>query len=215
MEMGKNELLKSGTTTIGMVCKDGIVLAADKRATMGNYIADRKAQKIHQISKAIAITIAGNVADAQLIIKIITAQLKLEEMRKGRLPSVKEAASLLANIVYSNIRKFSTIPGITHFLIGGSDSEGFHLYEIFVDGSTTKHDDFVASGSGSPMVWGYLENLYKKNMEIEEVVQLAIKSLNAAIQRDSASGSGIDIIQITKDGFSKILEKEIQTKVAV
>ncbi len=210
-----NALLKTGTTTIGMVCKDGIILAADKRATMANYIADRKAQKVHQVSKNIAITIAGNVSDAQVIIKLLAAQLKLEEMKKGRLPYLKEAASLLSNIVYSNIRNFSSIPGITHFLMGGYDAQGFHLYEIFIDGSITEHDDFVSSGSGSPMVWGFLENAYKKGISLEEGVQLALKALNAAIQRDSASGSGIDIIKKTKDGFSIIMEKELSTKVGM
>lgn len=215
MEKENNALLKTGTTTLGLVCKDGIILAADKRATMSNYIADRKAQKVHQVSKNIAVTIAGNVSDAQLIIKLLTAQLKLEEMKKSRLPYLKEAASLLSNIVYSNIRNFSSIPGITHFLMGGCDPTGFHLYEIFIDGSITEHEDFVSSGSGSPMVWGYLENAYKKAMTIDEGVQLALKSLNAAIQRDSASGSGIDIIKITKDGFAIIMEKELSTKVGM
>jgi proteasome beta subunit len=215
MEKDNNTLLKTGTTTIGMVCKEGILLAADKRATMANYIADRKAQKIHQVSKNIAVTIAGNVSDAQVIIKLLTAQLKLEEMKKGRLPCLKEAVSLLSNIVYSNIRNFSSIPGITHFLMGGSDNKGFHLYEVFIDGSITEHDDFVSSGSGSPMVWGFLENTYKKGMTIDECVQLALKSLNAAIQRDSASGSGIDIVKITKDGFAIIMEKELSTKVGM
>jgi proteasome beta subunit len=208
-------LLKTGTTTMGIVCKDGIVLAADKRATMGNYIADRKAKKIHQISKNIAVTIAGTVSDAQLILKLIEAQLKLEEMRKGRLPEVKEAANLLSSIVYNNIRKFSTIAGVTHFLVGGSDTKGFHLYEVFLDGSISEHENFVSSGSGSPMVWGYLENTYEKNIVVEDGVKLALKSLNAAIQRDSASGSGFDIVKITKDGLTQVLEKEIQTKVAI
>jgi proteasome beta subunit len=136
-------------------------------------------------------------------------------MRKGRLPEVKEAANLLSSIVYNNIRKFSTIAGVTHFLVGGSDTKGFHLYEVFLDGSISEHENFVSSGSGSPMVWGYLENTYEKNIVVEDGVKLALKSLNAAIQRDSASGSGFDIVKITKDGLTQVLEKEIQTKVAI
>jgi hypothetical protein len=99
-----------------MVCKDGVVLAADRRATMGNLIADKKAQKIFQISDYIALTIAGTVSDIQLLTKLIKAELKLRTLRTGKINTVKEAVNLLSNMVYNNIRKFSLIPGISHFI---------------------------------------------------------------------------------------------------
>jgi len=210
----KNNTLKTGTTTIGMLCKDGVVLAADRRATMGNYIADKKAQKIHQITDNVALTIAGTVSDAQLLVKLIQSEMRLKSIRTGKEVIVKEVANLTARLVYNNIRQMSMIPGITQFLMGGKDMHGFHLYDIFVDGSITESEDYVSSGSGSVMAYGVLETLYKKDLRVDEGVKLAVKGLNAALQRDSASGSGYDVITITEKGFEKVIAKEIDTRIS-
>ncbi|MDP7244062.1 MAG: hypothetical protein QF568_01830, partial [Flavobacteriales bacterium] len=135
--------------------------------------------------------------------------------RTERESTVKEAANLLSMLVYSNIRKLSLIPGISHFLVGGRDESGFHIYDLAPDGSIVDVDDYTSSGSGSVMVYGVLETLYKKNMSVDEGFRLAVKSINAAVQRDIASGNGIDIVTITKDGIKKILSKEINTKIEV
>jgi proteasome beta subunit len=210
----KENVLKTGTTTVGMLCKDGVVLAADRRATMGNYIADKKAQKIHQITDQAAMTIAGTVSDAQLLIKLIQSEMRLKSIRTGKDVLVKEIANLAARLVYNNIRQMSMIPGITQFLMGGKDMHGYHLYDIFVDGSITECEDYVSSGSGSVMAYGVLETLYKKDINVEEGVKLAVKALNAALQRDSASGSGYDVITITEKGFTKVIGKEIDTRIS-
>lgn len=208
-----DQQLKTGTTTIGMVCKDGLVLAADKRATSGYLIAWKKFEKIMQITDSIAATVAGGVSDVQLLVKYMRAELKLKDIRTSRETSVKEAANLLANFVFNNIRRYSIIPGITHFIIGGKDSEGFHLYDISPDGSIVEIDDYISSGSGSVMAFGVLETLYKKGMTVEEAVKLAAKGISAALQRDAASGNGIDIVTITKDGVKKVFTKEIEYKI--
>ena len=203
------EQLKTGTTTIGMVCKDGLVLAADKRATSGYLISYKKFDKIIQITGNIAVTVAGTVSDVQLLTKYLKAELKLKDIRTGRETSVKEAANLLANFVYSNIRKFTVIPGISHFIIGGKDSSGYHLYDLSPDGSIVEVEDYISSGSGSVMVFGVLETMFKKGLTVEEGIKLAAKGINAAIQRDIASGNGIDILTITKDGIKKVVEQDI------
>lgn len=205
--------LKTGTTTIGMVCKDGLVLAADKRATSGYLIAWKKFDKIISITDNIAVTVAGTVSDVQLLTKYLKAELKLKDIRTRRETSVKEAASLLANFVYSNIRKYSLIPGISHFIVGGKDSAGFHLYDLSPDGSIVEIDDYISSGSGSVMAFGVLETLYKKGLTVEEGVKLAAKGINAAVQRDIASGNGVDIVAITKEGVKKVFSKEIEYKI--
>ncbi|MBI2659352.1 proteasome subunit beta [Candidatus Woesearchaeota archaeon] len=208
-----NQDLKTGTTTLGLVCKDGLVLAADKRATSGYLIAWKKFDKIIQITSSIAVTVAGTVSDVQLLTKYLKAELKLKDIRTGRETSVKEAANLLANFVYSNIRKLSLIPGISHFIVGGKDSSGFHLYDLSPDGSIVEVDDYISSGSGSVMVFGVLETMYRKGMGVDEGVKLAAKCINAAVQRDIASGNGIDIISITKDGIKKVFSKELELKI--
>lgn len=208
-------IMKTGTTTVGMLCKDGIVLAADKRATAGYLIANKKFDKIISIADSIAVTVAGTVSDVQLLAKYIKAELKLKEIRTNRGTMVREAANLLAVMVYNNIRKLSLIPGISHFVLGGKDDSGFYLYDLSPDGSIAEIDDYVSSGSGSVMAYGVLETLYEKNMSVEEGIKLAAKAVNAAVQRDIASGNGIDIVTITKDGIKKVFSKEINVRIEV
>lgn len=204
--------VKKGTTTVGIVCKEGIVLAADKRATMGyDFVADKKVDKIYQITDNMVITTAGTVSDAQLITKLIKAELSLRKIRTERESNVKETANLLGTIVYQNIRKFSPILGVTGFLLGGKDNAGFHLYELAPDGSVMEYDDYMADGSGMISALSVLDTLYKKGLSIEDGIKLSIKCVNAAIQRNTATGEGIDVWTITKDGVKKVLTKRIET----
>ena len=115
--------MKTGTTTVAIKCSDGVVLAADKRATAGYLVANKKVEKIVKITDNLAVTTAGTVSDIQLLIKLIRAELKLKSIRINRDLSVKEAVSLLSNMVYNNIRKFSTIPGISHVIVGRKDEK--------------------------------------------------------------------------------------------
>ncbi|MDO8660403.1 MAG: proteasome subunit beta, partial [Candidatus Woesearchaeota archaeon] len=138
-QLEQQEMIKTGTTTIGIVCKDGIVLAADKRVTAGNLIANRRFHKVFPINENMAVTVAGLVSDAQLISKLIKAELKLKDLQTNRTSTVKEAANLLAGMLYSNIRKMSMVQSVVGFLLGGKDETGFHLYDLGIDGSTSEH----------------------------------------------------------------------------
>ncbi|MCH7649016.1 MAG: proteasome subunit beta [Thaumarchaeota archaeon] len=207
--------VKKGTTTNGIVCKDGIILASEKRATIGNFIADKRAEKIVLITDKIALTTAGTVSDAQLLVKLMRAELKLKQVRTNHEATLKEAANLLAGMIYGNIRKMSMIPGITQFLLAGVDNHGLHLYDLFVDGSIMEITDYVSSGSGSIVVYGIMEAMYKKDISVKEGTDLALKGINAAMQRDSASGNGIVIYTITKSGVKKILDKDIEATLKV
>lgn len=212
-EKEKERLMKTGTTTLGLVCKDGIVFAADKRVSAGYMIAHKRFTKILPVSDNIAITIAGLVSDAQLLSKLIKAEIKLKDIQTGRTTKVREAASLLAGIVYSNIRKMSMVPGIVGFLLGGKDDKGFHLFNLGIDGSVTTVDDYTVDGSGSIFAIGVLETIYKKGMSVEEGVKVAMKSMNAALQRDMATGNGLDIVAITDKGVKTVLEREFELKI--
>jgi len=150
-----------------------------------------------------------------MINKLIKAELRLKKMRTNRDVTSKEAANLLAGIVYQNIRAFSAIPGISQFIFAGVDNVGFHIYDIYPDGSLTESDDFVSTGSGSVMAYGVLETQYKEDMSADEATKLAIKSINAALQRDSASGNGIDVAVIDKKGYRKLLTKQLNTFIEV
>ena len=211
-----DEFVKKGTTTVGIVCKDGIVLAADKRATIGGHIvANKDVDKVIKIADTMAYTTAGLVSDIQVITKLIRAELTLKRIRRGRELTVKEAANLLGNIVYQNIRQFSTIPGIVAFLLGGRDERGFHLYELAPDGSVMENEKYAADGSGMMMAWGVLDSLYIKDQTVAEGIKLAVRAINAAMQRDAATGEGIDVFTITKEGVKKVITKKLESTIQI
>ncbi len=209
-----NNELKKGTTTVGIVCKDGIILAADKRATAG-FVVNKRAQKIFKIADDMAITMAGLVSDAQLLTKIIKAQLKLKDIQTNRKSNLKEAANMLGGLLYSNLRKPSMIQSVVGFLLGGVDKAGFHLYDLGIDGSVTDVNDYVSDGSGSVFAFGVLETLYKKDLSVNDGIKLAVKAINAALQRDTATGNGIDVWTITDKGIDIVIEKELLIKVDI
>ncbi len=202
------EMLKTGKTTVGIVCKDGVVLAADTRATAGTMIVDKQAEKVHILSDDFACTIAGSVSEAQLLIKLIKAELKLKEVRTNKSASAKEAANLLGGLLYSSLHRMSMFMSIAHFLLAGKDSSGVYLYDLFPDGSVTKVKDYVSSGSGSVFAYGVLETQHKDGMSLDEGIKLAVKCVNTALQRDSASGNGIHVVVVTEQGIKKVLQKE-------
>ena len=206
-----DKTLHTGTTTVGIVFKDGVVLAADKRATAGHLIVKKHIEKVLPIDEKMAVTTAGLVSDLQLLVRYIKSEIRLREQRLKRKLTPKEVAHLLSIAVYSNIRKFSPLMGVTHFLLGGYNNEPY-LYEIFPDGSLTKVEDFVASGSGTEIVYGLLETDYKKDLTLEEAKELVKRAINASLKRDTGSGGGIDIVAITKEGIKRLEKKEIEPK---
>ncbi|MFA5797348.1 MAG: proteasome subunit beta [Candidatus Woesearchaeota archaeon] len=201
------EGLKTGTTTLGIVCKDGVVIAADRRATAGHFIAGKDMEKAVQINENVAITTAGSVSDIQAFIKLLRAELKLKSIKINRVATIKEVANLSARMAYDGIRQY--FPSMAHFLLAGYDKQGTHLYEVYPDGSLMEVKDFISSGSGSPYVFGILENTYRENITIKEAEELAVKAIMASMQRDSASGNGIDVMVITKDSIKKTVQKKM------
>ncbi|MBI5391463.1 proteasome subunit beta [Candidatus Woesearchaeota archaeon] len=213
--MSELQLLKTGTTTLGIVCKDGVILAADKKVTLGGQIvSSKKFEKVVVLNEDMAITFAGLVSDVQLLTKLIKAQIKLDELRKGKKIKIKEAANILGNLVYQNVRKMSMVQGITGFLFAGRDQEGIQLYQLGVDGSLGKYDDYTTDGSGMMFATGVLEAGWKSDVTVEEGIKLAIKAVSAAMERDTGSGGGIDVVAVTKDGAKKVFAKQLETRLA-
>lgn len=207
--------MKTGTTTVGIVCKDGIVLAADKRATAGYLIAQKDTEKVQKVTDKIAVTMAGTASDGQMLIRLARSELQLKQIRNNMEVSVKEAANLMSRMVYSNIRRPSMVPGVSHFLMAGADETGHYLYDIFPDGTISECPEYICSGSGSVYAYGVLETLYKPNMSLDEGKKMVLQCVNAAMSRDIASGNGIDIFTITqKDGAQKVFHKEMTYKIS-
>ena len=204
--MTTNEEIKKGTTTIGMVCKEGVVMATEKRATMGTLIAHTTTQKLFKIDDNLGLAVAGVVGDAQTLARYITAEVELYKLKRGQPMTVKSAATLTSNILAGS--RF--YPYWVGLILGGVDKEG-HVYALDMVGGAIP-DEYVTTGSGSPYVYGVLEDHYTKGLSISEGEDLAIRALHAAMKRDSASGDGMSVVAITSDGFSFMDEKEIQKR---
>ena len=206
MSLSKDET-KHGTTTIGVVTKEGIVIAADKRATMGYLIAHKAVDKVLPITDNIMMTTAGMVGDAQMLAKYLKAELELYEIRKNEKITVKAASTLLSNILYGN--RF-TVPFYVQLLLGGRDDTGYHLFSLGPDGSNLE-DNYISTGSGSVMAYGVLEDKFEEDMKLEDAIRMAARALKSSMARDVASGNGIDIFTITEKGIEKISGKKIET----
>jgi len=209
-DLTKN-ILKTGTTILGIVCRDGVVMASDRQITAGNLVVGKTYKKTIPINDYLLISFTGMVSDAQRVPKILGAELKLKELKSRTRPSVKQAASLLANISYSGIRQPSMIPQQAGFLLGGFNTDGkTELYTIEPAGSVVLVEDYDANfGSGMPYVLGLLERQYKKGISVQEGIELAKECVKSSTQRDVGSGFGIDVFAITKEGIKKAVEQEI------
>jgi proteasome beta subunit len=195
--------LKTGTTTVGLIGKDCVVLASDQRATMGYLIATKTAKKIYKITDRIGATIAGSVADAQFIMEFIRSRAKLFEIERGRPIRVKALTRLLGNIMFHNRGLF-----MLGSLVGGFDDEGPQVYYTDFVGSVIP-DKFTANGSGSPVALGVLEDGYKDDLTKKKATELAIRAIAAAIERDAATGNNILCSVIDKDGYQEIDQETI------
>lgn len=201
--------VKKGTTTVGIVCKDGVVLAAEKKATMGYLVASKEDVKIEKITSHIAITESGMVGDIQALARYLRAESELFELTNRRRIPVKSAATLLSNILYQG--RWSFFPYYVQLILAGYDDKGPGLFILSPDGSRLEDKKFFATGSGSPMAFGVLEALYKEGMSVDDGKKLAIQAVKAAIERDIASGGkGIDVAIIDKNGFKMLKKEEVE-----
>ena len=197
--IGDDKLARAlhGTTTVGLIAGDYVVLAADKRATAGTLIASRRVKKIVKITDYSAMTISGLVADAQNLADIVREESRYYALMTGVRLSVKGIATLLANILFSS--KF--FPYIVQLIVGGYDVKP-RIYVLDLYGSITE-EKYAATGSGSPVAYGVLEEMYRDDLTLEEAIDIARKAIRTAILRDSATGDGIDVVIISKGKYEE------------
>lgn len=208
MENMADTRLKTGTTTVAVLCKDGVVLAADQKATMGNFVASKKAKKVFELSDKIAMTIAGSVGDAQALVRLMKAEIKLYELQEKHL-TTKAAATLLANILRGAYKSY--MPEWVQLVIGGYDEKGAQLYSLDLAGGLSPEDEYTFSGSGSVIAVGVLEDGYKKNMTTEEGTELVLRAIRAAKERDTyTGGKSMDVAVIKKDGISFVPQEKVK-----
>jgi proteasome beta subunit len=181
------------TTIVGIKTNEGVVLGSDRRASKGFFIGSKITQKIAKVDDTLAIAIAGQLSDAEYLIRVAKAERKLLELRRGFPLTVKESSRLIANLAYSGLKSYQ--PYFVELLVAGVDDNGGHIYAADMSGAITT-EDFASSGSGSPIAYGVLESVYHENITNEEAKEIATKAVAAAMERDPGSGNGIDVLVI-------------------
>jgi proteasome beta subunit len=199
--MIENTMLK-GTTTVGMVCKDGVVLATDTRVTAGGYIAHRQGKKVYQIDKHIGMTIAGVVADAQDIVEVLKANTRIFQLEKDRPMPVSAATRLTANMLFQNRGAL-----MVQALVGGVDDTGPHLFSIDPLGSVSE-ESCIATGSGSPVAYGVIESQFHEGLTVQEGIVVAAQAIFSAMKRNAYTGDSFAVVVIDESGYRELTEIE-------
>ena len=197
--------IKKGTTTCALTCNDGVVLAADTRASAGFFIADRHVMKIQKVDNHLGMTIAGGVADAQNLVDTMRYNSNIYRLSRREPIPVASAARVCSNILF-NQRYF---PYYVQIIMAGFDfreKEG-KIYNIDLFGSMTT-EKFISTGSGSPVAYGYLESEYKEGISVNDAYKIAIQSIAAAIRRNAGTGDSINAVIIDKNGYRELTKEE-------
>lgn len=199
-EVLKNAV-KSGTTTVGVMFKDGVVIGTESQATAGYTVASKTAQKLFEINKFTAATISGGVADAQYVVDQIKALSKLREVEDGKVPEPKYIANVTRNILFSGRSYF-----LAMMIVGGysQNEDKGKLYGIDLLGTLFEEDNYLSFGSGSPFSLGVLESDWKPNLTKDEAIELIKTAISSSRERDAASGFNIQITVIDKNGYTQI-----------
>jgi len=191
------------TTTIGVVCRDGVLMTTDTRATMGSFVAHKHAKKVYMIDHHLGMTIAGTVGDAQAIVEMLKANSALYRLDMNRPIPVQSAARMVSNILF----QARYYPLSVQALIGGMDDTGGHIFALDPLGSMME-ERFVSTGSGSPVAYGVLESEWHDDLNVKDSTPVLVRAISSAMKRDSASGDSFDVVTITKDGYRELTEDE-------
>jgi len=187
-----------GATTVGVVCKDGVVLASEKRVSYGYTVLSKAGKKVFRVTDNIGAACAGLVSDMQIMVREVGAYAKIFELDHGRPISVRSTAKMVANMLFRR----RLMPYLTHTIIGGIDEDGACIYVLDALGSVLP-DKYATVGSGAGIAVGVLESEYKDDLTVDEGKELVVKAVKSAVARDVASGDGIDLLTITKDGVEE------------
>lgn len=198
--------VKKGTTTVALVCKQGVVLAADKRVSLGYTIAHKNAKKVLKVTNHIGVTTAGSVGDIQSLVGYLKAEAKLYEIKNNKMMSPKSLARLTSALLQGQ----RYYPIMAWLVLAGVDEEKGYVYSIDPIGGVSG-DAMVATGSGMEPAYGVLDDRFSEDMDMDDAVKLAVRAISAAISRNMATGDGISIATITPDEYRDYSNEEIET----
>lgn len=205
-QAGGDDELKTGTTTVGIKTAEGVVLATDMRASLGGMVSSKDVQKVEQVHPNAALTIAGGVSAAQNLISSLRAETNLYEARRGKDMSMEALSTLTGNLLRTGAFY------IVQPILGGVDADGSHIYSIDPLGSVIE-EEYTVTGSGSQYALGVLEQEYEDELSIEDAKTVAARAIKSAVERDLASGNGINVAVVTEEGVDITREKDIDSLV--
>jgi proteasome beta subunit len=192
------EVYFPGATTLGITCKDGVILASEKRVSLGYLVVSKTGKKVFKVTETIGAACAGLMGDMQILLREVSAYAKIFELESGRKISVRSVAKVLSNMLFE--RRY--FPYITQTIVGGVDDEGASIYILDPYGSVIQ-DKYATVGTGAEIAIGVLETGYRDGLTLEDGRELAIRAMKSAMARDAVSGNGIDILIISKNGIKE------------
>jgi len=201
---GEDKEMKTGTTTVGLSTENGVVMATDMRASAGRMVSSKDVQKVEQIHPNAALTIAGSVSAAQSLIRSLRSETSLYETRRSKDMSMEALSTLTSNFLRSGAF-FIVSP-----LLGGVDEDGAHVYSLDPLGGMME-EDYAVSGSGSQYALGVLEQEYEDDLTMDEAKSVAAHAIQSAVERDLASGNGINVAVVTDEGVDISKHKDFES----
>jgi proteasome beta subunit len=183
-----------GATVVGISYNDGVILAADKRISFGNFVVNKNIKKTFTVTDHVGAACAGMVADMQVLVRQVEALAKIRKLETRREVAPNSIAKLMSVIMFE--RRY--FPLLTQVIVGGINEKP-EIYTLDPLGSVLP-DDYAAVGTGAEGALGIMDAEFKPNMSEEAVKELASRAIRSATQRDAASGDGIDILYITRTG---------------
>ena len=187
-----------GATAVGITYNDGVLLAAEKRVSYGNFVVNKNTKKTFNVTDHVGAACAGMVADMQVLVRQVSALSKIRKLETRRNVEPNSVAKLMSVIMFE--RRY--FPLLTQVVVGGVTTGKPEIYTLDPLGSVLP-DKYAAVGTGAEMALGVMDAEFNENLDEEKATNLALKSIRSAIQRDSASGDGIDILIINKNGKSE------------
>jgi proteasome beta subunit len=184
-----------GATAIGISYKEGIILAAEKRVSYGNFVVNKNTKKIFPVTEHVGAACAGMIADMQVLVRQVTALAKIRKLETKRIVATNSIAKLMSVIMFE--RRF--FPLLTQVVVGGTEYKP-QIYTLDPLGSVLP-DDYASVGSGAEMALGVMDAEYSQDISEDKARNLVIKAMKSSIQRDSSSGDGIDILTINRSNL--------------
>ena len=182
-----------GATAVGVSFDNGVVLASEKRVSYGNFVVNKSTKKTFRVTDHVGAACAGMIADMQILVRQVGALAKIRKLETRRIVPPNSIAKMMSVIMFE--RRF--FPLLTQVIVGGVDTNS-QIYTLDPLGSVLP-DEYAAVGSGAEMALGVMDSEYKPKMSEQVAKGLAIKAIKSSVQRDSASGDGIDLLVVRRD----------------